>query len=253
MGLETIEDRFSRLEKTMKSYGPPDEVARPAVLIFHGCGGVGRHLHNYAKFISDLGVRVFIIDSFAARGWSRKWGARLSCNGLTLRGFERSGDVLAAVWGVSSRLDVDATRLLLAGWSHGAWAIMDLMTQDLVLEGEAKLKNPTPKPLSGVKGLFLMYPYVQFPSRSIFREWLYRPRTLMVLTLKDHLSSYQASLNLVKRLRGQGIRVDTQTHDTTHAFDERGIDRFGIMKHDPEALASTREALKDFVIEVLAP
>lgn len=245
--MDTLEARAELLSRATTVFGPRDSLPRPAFVIFHGCGGVGSNLAIYANFVANLGLRVFVVDSYKARGWSRRWAARFACNGLAFRGHERSGDVLASLYMISQRADVDSDQIILAGWSHGAWAIMDLMTQKLKRRGEAKLSNPDPKWLSGIKGLMLMYPIVIFPARSVLRDWHYRPRTLMVWTLKDHLANYKLSLNMVRTLRGQGVPVETLTFDATHAFDEEGIDRFGFMKYDADALQSTLDALKDFV------
>jgi acetyl esterase/lipase len=103
--------------------------------------------------------------------------------------------------------------------------------------------------MKGVRGLFLMYPVVFFPARSVLRDWEFKPRSLVVLTLKDHLATYNMSLSMIKRLRAQGVPVETLTVNSTHAFDEEGIDRFGFMRHDPEAVASTMARLKAFLLE----
>jgi len=52
------------------------------------------------------------------------------CTGLLLRGWERAGDILAAIDGVSRRSDVDASTLLLGGWSHGGWGIMEALSAE---------------------------------------------------------------------------------------------------------------------------
>jgi len=244
--------RFERLAPHILSYGPPDVLPRPAILLFHGCGGIAANLLMYCQAAAQAGMRAYIIDSFTPRGWSRKHAANWVCKGLKLRGYERSGDVLAAVYGLSQRPEVDSSRLMLAGWSHGAWAIMDLMTQKLDKAGDARLADPAARWLDGVKGLFLVYPYINIMARSVTRPWAHKPRTLAILTLKDHLASYRHSLKLVRNLRKQGVFVDTLTFNATHAFDEEGIDKTRIMAYDPDALASTLGALQDFMKETLS-
>jgi dienelactone hydrolase len=244
MAQDTMAQRYDKLLPHILVYGPADSLPRPAMVLFHGCGGIAPNLMHYAELCKTIGIRAFIIDSYAARGWSRKQGATLVCTGLRLRGHERSGDVLAALWGLSQRPDVDPNQLILAGWSHGAWAIMDLMTQALDRPSEARLANPDARLMDSVKGLFLAYPYIGFPARSTSRPWLYRPRVLTVLALKDHLVRYHQSLSFINRLRGQGLEVKTLTLDATHAFDEPGIDKTKIMRFDAEGLQSTLEALR---------
>jgi dienelactone hydrolase len=244
VALETLKDRFERLWPHVEVFGPNDKALRPAVLIFHGCGGVGRNLKLFADYVVELGFRAYVIDSYAARGWSRKWGAFLSCNGLRMRGFERSGEVLALTSGLSQKPEVDG--IILAGWSHGAWAIMDLMTQGLNQSGHAHLKDPDKKALAQVKGLFLMYPYVNFLARSKSKPWIHKPKTLAVLAFRDHLASYSHSVRLIQRLRKQGVDIDTVSVDATHAFDEIAADRFGFMKYDAHGVDVMRRAFGEF-------
>lgn len=249
--LETLSQRFERLMPHVQVYGPPDAVPRPAVLVFHGCGGIAANLALYAQRAVALGVRVFVVDSYAPRGWSRKFGANFVCKGFRLRGFERSGDVLAMLWGLSQRYEVDPKRLVLAGWSHGAWAIMDLMTQRLDRAGDARLADPEARWLDGVRGLFLPYPYINFLARSVTRLWHHKPPVFAILTLRDHLASYRQSIRLVEGLRRQGVEVETMTLDSTHAFDEEGIDRTRIMRFDEAGFVSTLDAFEDFVGRVV--
>ncbi|ESQ93532.1 dienelactone hydrolase [Asticcacaulis sp. AC460] len=249
--METMAERFERLMPHVQVYGPDDAHPRPAILIFHGCGGIAANMAMYAQVAADIRVRVYVVDSYGPRGWSRKFGANFVCKGFKLRGFERSGDVLAMLWGLSRRYEVDPKRIMLAGWSHGAWAIMDLMTQELARPGEARLADPAPQWLDGVRGLFLAYPYINFMARSVTRPWHHKPPVFTVLTLKDHLASYKQSLRLVKGLRAQGVSVETMTLDSTHAFDEEGIDKTKIMRYDEAGLQSTLDAFGAFTKQVL--
>jgi dienelactone hydrolase len=146
------------------------------VLMFHGCGGLGVHLDHYAAAATALGARVAIVDSFAPRGWSNRFAKTFVCTGAAFRGAERAGDVLASAHGAAADLDADPGALVLAGWSHGAWSIMDLMTMPLEQSGEAGLLDPSPAPLEGVKGLFLAYPYGGVTARSRTHDWVRRPK-----------------------------------------------------------------------------
>lgn len=69
------------------------------MLLFHGCGGMRPHLQVYAEAARDLGLRAYLVDSFAARGWPKAYTRFLVCTGARFWGRERAGDVLAAAWG----------------------------------------------------------------------------------------------------------------------------------------------------------
>lgn len=251
MALDSLQQRCDLLMPHVQVFGPEDAVRRPALIIFHGCGGIASNLPLYAQAAVESGMRAFIIDSFTPRGWTRKHAAAWVCKGLKLRGYERSGDVLAAVAGISQRPDVDPDSLMLAGFSHGAWAIMDLMTQKLDRAGDARLSNPASHWLDGVKGLFLVYPYINFMARSVTRPWRHKPKTLAILTLSDHLAAYRHYLRLIVKLRKQGVDATTVSVEATHAFDEEGIDRTGIMRYNAEAQAVTLDTLKEFITETM--
>jgi len=246
--LDTLQKRFDLLEPFITIYGAEDEMARPAVLLFHACNGVRDHIHAYAQQAVDLGCRAFVIDSFLPRGWDETSAMSLVCSGLALHGYERSGDVLAAIWGVAQRADVDPKRLALAGWSHGGWAIMDLMTQGLNREGEARLKNPSPTCLAGVMGVFLVYPYINFPARSNTHAWLYAPKTVALLASQDFLTAHAHAQNVFRHLKDEGLPTTVTTLEATHCFDEDSSLHFGpLMAYDRRAHEQAEIAFANFL------
>lgn len=220
--MDTVERRWRRLAEHVVELGPPDDERRPAVLLFHGCGGVRDHLRRYARAAVQAGCRAFLIDSFGPRGWSKRFAQYLVCTGVALRGPERAGDVLAAVAGVRANPRVDPDRIVLAGWSHGSWTIMDAMSAPLDRPGEARLADPDPEPLDAVKAVFLAYPYVGLISRSR-ALWRRTPRTFAVAPRRDHLGSIRTHMLAYASAVAAGADVEIWSPDATHAFDEPGI------------------------------
>jgi len=190
------------------------------VLMFHGCGGLGVHLDIYAAAATARGFRVAIVDSYAPRGWSKRFGKTFVCTGAVFRGAERAGDVLASVHGAITELDADPSALVLAGWSHGGWAIMDLMTMPLEASGEAGLVDPSHGPLEGVKGLFLAYPYGGLTALSRDRDWVRRPRTLAILGEKDRVTHPRDAQLIYDRVAASGCELEIWRAPARHAFDE---------------------------------
>ncbi len=250
--LDTLQRRFDFLAPHIEVFGPTGAEPRPAVLLFHACNGVREHIRQYAEKAVEAGFRAFVVDSFTPRGWDHTAAISLVCSGMQLHGYERSGDVLAAVWGLSQRADVDVTRLCLAGWSHGAWSIMDLMTQRLNRAGSARLMDPTPAPLKGVKSLFLVYPYINFPARSNTHPWEYKPRTLAILARNDFLTAHAHSLNIVNHLKAEAVPIETLDLDATHCFDEDGIHFGAFMSYDRACHRRAEEAFVRFLGETLS-
>jgi dienelactone hydrolase len=240
--MDSLEDRWMKLQPHVQVFGPEDDDPRPAVLLFHGCGGVRSHITGYAEAAAEAGLRAFVVDSYGPRGWNRPFALATVCTGVIFRGRERAGDVLAALWGVARRRDVDHTSLAAAGWSHGGWGIMELMSSPLSRAGEFGLADPQGTDLSGLKATVLVYPYVGIGATARMRPWRRCPKTLAVIAEQDHLTSVDNAQKVYDAVKACGVEVQTWQAAGTHAFDEPGGN--GPMKYD-EAL--TKEAYGRFV------
>ena len=218
----TLAARWAALRPHARVLGPKGR--RPTVLMFHGCGGLGPHLDEYAAAATVQGMRAVVVDSFAPRGWTDRYAKTLVCTGAIFRGAERAGDVLAAAYGALAELDADPGCLILAGWSHGGWAIMDLMTMPLERPGEAGLLDPSPRPLAGAKGLFLAYPYGGLAARSRTHDWVRRPRALAVLGEKDRVTHPRDAQRIYDRMLAGGAELEVWRAPARHAFDEAGTE-----------------------------
>ena len=245
----SIAQRWAALKSGVRLVGP--EGRRPMVLMFHGCGGLGVHLDRYAAAATAQGVRVAIVDSYAPRGWSNRFGKTFVCTGAVFRGAERAGDVLASAHGAVVELDADPSALVLAGWSHGGWAIMDLMTMPLAEPGEAGLADPSPSPLEGVKGLFLAYPYGGLTALSRERDWVRRPRTLAVLGEKDRVTHPRDSQRIYDRMLAAGCELEVWRTPGRHAFDEAETE-MSWLRLDRKLAEEAVERFGRFLGEVLA-
>ena len=250
--LDTIERRWDMLAPHVEAYGPRDEEPRPAVILFHGCAGVRPHIDIYARAAAREGFRAFVVDSYAARGWAQAYATTLVCAGAMFWGRERAGDVLAAAWGLGQDPGVDAGRIALAGWSHGAWSIMDLMTMPLERPGEAALADPTADPLAGVRSLFLAYPYGGPGALSRSRPWIRTPETYGVVAEKDHLTGQDAALRVFDAARQSGCRQDLWIAPGTHAFDAPGHEGFpSPMRYDPDLAEGCQDRFLGFLKRTL--
>lgn len=217
--MDTLAQRWARLEPHTIVVGPDDDRPRPAVLLFHGCGGLREHLPKYAEAAKAAGWRAFIVDSYAPRAWSREFALATVCTGLLLQGWERAGDILAALDGVSQRRNVDASKIALAGWSHGGWGIMEAMSADRSHRGLGVM-DPGAVSLAGVKATYLAYPYVGFLALNRMRPWRHCPKTLAVVARRDHLTTVRNAERVHEMVRGCGVDVETWIAEGTHSFDE---------------------------------
>jgi dienelactone hydrolase len=238
--MDTLSQRWARLEPHVIVVGPDDDRPRPAALLFHGCGGLRDHLPRYAEAARAAGWRAFIVDSYAPRGWSRPFALSMVCTGLMLRGGERAGDVLATIFGVSQRRDVDASKLMLAGWSHGGWGIMEAMSADRSGPGLG-VADPGTVSLSPVLATYLAYPYVGFLALNRMRPWTHCPKTLAIAARTDHLTTVRNAERIHAMVRNCGVDIETWIAEGSHSFDEPTS--APPMRHDP---ALTDEAIRRF-------
>lgn len=218
--MDTLAERWTRLEPHAVFVGPDDDRPRPTAVLFHGCGGLRDHLPRYAEAAKAAGWRAVIVDSYAPRGWSRTWAMATVCSGLQFRGWERGGDVLAAVAGLSGRPNVDASALCLAGWSHGGWGIMEAMSADPSRPGALGVRDAQACDLSGVRATYLAYPYVGVIALNRMRPWRHCPRTLAVVARRDHLTTVRNAERVNDMIRNCGAEVETWIAEGTHSFDE---------------------------------
>jgi dienelactone hydrolase len=101
---------------------------RAAVILLHGCGGIGakgtlnaRH-SMWKDWLLERGFIVVFPESFTSRGFDQICTQKLSDR--TLKQADRVADVAAIRRWLLARNDVDASKLVLWGWSHGGGAVL---------------------------------------------------------------------------------------------------------------------------------
>lgn len=247
--MDDLVERWRRLAPAAELLTPAGRGPFPLVILFHGCGGVRDHIRAYARAAAEAGWASLIVDSFEARGWNRRFAQVAVCTGLIFRGRRRAGDVLAAVCGARRLPLVDPSRLAVAGWSHGAWAIMDLWAQPLTRRGEVRLSDADTGRLDGVRGAFLAYPYVGVASASRGgRPW---PRgeglkILSVVPRRDHMASVRRHLRALASAISAGAEASIWSVDATHAFDEPGL-KGRLLAYDETLSLEARDRFKAFL------
>lgn len=90
----------------------------PAVVLMHGCGGVSRTHHAWARTTRDWGYAALVLDSFAARG------VRAVCETGGLTSEQRVEDAFAAIRTLARHPSIDAQRVALVGFSHGGGTVL---------------------------------------------------------------------------------------------------------------------------------
>lgn len=105
---------------------------RPAVVMLHGCGGIGagdepnaRH-RMWADWLVERGHAVLLPLSFSSRGLGPQ--CTVAMRERTIRPQDRVADALAAQAWLASRPDIDPSRIVLWGFSHGGSTTLATVT-----------------------------------------------------------------------------------------------------------------------------
>ena len=93
----------------------------PAVMLLHGCGGIGQNHARMARHLAQAGYVTLLIDSFSSRGirdaCTRNWPSAADAR-------ERTRDIDAALAWLAARPDVAAERIAAIGYSYGGGVLL---------------------------------------------------------------------------------------------------------------------------------
>jgi dienelactone hydrolase len=221
---------------------PPGPGPFPTVLLIHGCGGLHGDrgpnpiMDEYARSAVQAGWAAAILDSYSPRNWAAPWARRRVCTGIRLPGFRRAADVLAGLDLLRANAKVDARHLRIASWSHGGWAVGDLVT--LPDPGDGSLRRT----MAGVEAINFTYPFCGFPSQGTRRDWTWRGDVRFVFAERDTVQSAAGCRPMLDRARKAGSRVEVIVFPgVTHAFDERVRSANSRFLFDPDATARAHQ------------
>ena len=96
----------------------------PAMILMHGCNGVGRAERGWAGALVSWGYAAFVVDSFTGRGLRE-----VCTQARTLVGTQRVPDAYDALATVGRHPRVDGTRIGLMGFSHGGGTTLGAATR----------------------------------------------------------------------------------------------------------------------------
>jgi dienelactone hydrolase len=215
------------------------------VLLIPGCGGIRRGdgpnpiMDEYAQSAVEAGWAAAILDSYGPRHWDPAWARSRVCAGVRLQGLNRAADVLAGLDLLRVDTRVDQRHLRIASWSHGGWAVGDLLTLREPDHGSFK------RTMATVEAIQFTYPYCARPSRGGRWDWTWRGWVRIVFAENDVVQKPQGCMPMVERARKAGSIVDIVTiPGVTHAFDERVQTPQSRFKFDP---AATARSHADFI------
>jgi dienelactone hydrolase len=221
-------------------------------ILVPGCVGAHAHADGWAVHVAQQGWAAVVVDSHTPRGWNTPDALKRICTGRMFWGTARAGDVLVALDDTRRMPFVDPARIVLVGWSHGAWAVMDL----LALDPPRRLPfNVTDLPrgfaargFKGVVGVFLFYPYCGLGNRARAAGWRHPAPVEFLLAGADTIVRNEACLAVADRLRGRGQPVEVHTlPGVNHGFDDTFTYPGSPLVHDPAATAEAKALLAAFL------
>jgi dienelactone hydrolase len=211
---------------------PEANEPRPAVLMFHGCGGVKPSLYRRAREFVAQGYVAVIVDSFKGRhiDWEKV------CDGREMFGDQRAADVLVALEYARNHAAIDGDRLFIVGYSHGGWAVLESVAADGALP--RGLADGPADPLAGLRGVIAWYPYCGIATR--FRAgWKSGIPVLMLLAAEDEITAPGPCAEIAQRQADAGQPIDWRVfEDVSHGFDTREdwVEHYDVGVHE-EALS----------------
>jgi len=218
---DTVEDRIALVAPASELRTPEGEGPFATVVMFHGCSGVWDGNRYWADEIVEAGYAAYLVDSHTPRGIDRDRAIAEVCQGKLLIGQERAGDVVAALRHVVTLPQVDPDRIAVAGWSHGAWTLMDLFSMELGEDDPPpNMSGTRPGDLAAVQGALLFYPWCGIGALSDNRGWSRDIPVLAFVGGDDRIVEGPQCRKMLADLAEDGAPVKTAYYpDADHVFD----------------------------------
>ncbi|MEZ5937483.1 MAG: prolyl oligopeptidase family serine peptidase [Hyphomonadaceae bacterium] len=236
---ETFEARIDALAPGIDIYKPAGTGPFPVVIQLHGCGGKKPPQARWATAARESGWAAVVIDSHKHRHISTLEAYSMVCTGLRLWGKERAGDLFAAIAWARRQPWADPDRIVAAGWSHGAWTILDglaLKPGDDAEEATGLTELPK-EPLTGLVGAFLVYPFAGPGSLARTRGLRLDVNPLALVGTHDVIVGGRSLAKTLSNILTPGPAIEIEILErATHAFDEPGSRDFRT-RYDAEITA----------------
>jgi dienelactone hydrolase len=180
----------------------------PAVVLMHGCHGVSRSTHDWARWFSARGYVALIVDSWGPRG------IKDGCvPGPDIPSTERFDDAVGALRWLHARPYVDRRHVGVVGWSNGGVFAMSVINgPSLERAGKRGVVPPDP----GFAAAIGFYPGGCY---SLVKERVVRP-LLVLLGDADDWTAPSECAEMVEAMRGKGADASLVLYPgAVHYFD----------------------------------
>jgi len=184
-----------------------EEGRAPAVVLMHGSDGATRHQYRIARSLRELGLAVFLVDSFTTRGVDNTVGDQGAVTPYSML-----LDAYQALALLQTHPAIDPGRIALVGWSKGGmvadWASRQRYRALLSPEGRTFAAHVAFYPWCGEQNL-----PVQLTGAPL----------LYLIGARDDWTGTAPCIDYVERIRAAGYRARLVIYpDAEHGFDYPG-------------------------------
>jgi dienelactone hydrolase len=181
----------------------------PAVVILHGCGGIGQNHSRMAQRLAQQGYATLLMDSFSSRGivdaCARNWPTPADAE-------RRAHDIDGALAWLAARPDIAADRIAVMGYSYGGGV---LLLRALQRTGAPAAAGPR------MRAAIAVYPDCALAAEA--RPTVAQP-LLMTMAERDDWTPASQCMALLSRLSGGRELVQTAVYPGAHhSFDAVGL------------------------------
>lgn len=232
------EDPFADYEgKMIKIRGsvskPQGNGPFPAVVLQHGCDGIGKRVRNWASVLNGWGYATAIVDSNGPRyvynGCGKTGGVAIDARGY---------DAYAAKSFIGSLPYIDPNRIGIMGFSQGARSVLCAINEKCISD-----YSGTP-----FKTAIAFYPLCVGSLKDN------NAPLLVLIGEKDDWTPASMCHHMSKLPRGRHEAHFVFYPNATHSFDVQGNNHYYMghyLKYSPEATRDARIQVKNFLSEYL--
>jgi len=219
-------------------YRPSGPGPFPAVIVLHGCNGVGPNMHLWARWLRAEGYAALVLDSFEGRGIRRLCG-----DPSPLLWGVRAADVYAAAAYLASLPYIAGDAIAAMGFSHGGGTVL------WAAAGTSRF------PATPLRAFVAFYP----PCGGGLGVYRGSVPVLMLLGAKDDWARPGPCQALAAEARQAGQPITAIVYpEARHAFDARGVQgvvfvadarggQGATIAYDPQAHADAEKQVREFL------
>ena len=205
--------------------------------------------NSYIRFFKDNGIASIQVDSHGPRKLTRRTAVRTVCSGVDLQGQERAGDIYSVLKNLNKFHWIDEENLYVAGWSHGAYSLMDFMTMQDKLT-PTNIIDFDESMIPSIKGMITFYPHCGILNLSQNNKWRTKTPSLVFLADLDGFglaTQPEDCIELFNSMNETDHFVDYYLmENTTHVFDSEFFIRRAI-KYNKKATDFAKNKILSFI------